>query len=146
MRKMWHNINIISLYAKNRPVFTLKTLPSAHSSLNNPPDHARAPKSPRQVRPGAPRQSAQIPMPGQARRTTPERPNPHRPAAPRQPPQASRKGWPYYIRNVSLTWLPEPCRRSYIVGPALAAGLGRGGWPGAGRLTWPGAADLAGGG
>src|SRR5579885_3484183 len=108
MRKMWHNINIISLYAKNRPVFTLKTLPSAHSSLNNPPDHARAPKSPRQVRPGAPRQSAQIPMPD-------------------QPPQASRKGWPYYIRNVSLTWLPEPCRRSYIVGPALAAGLGRGG-------------------
>src|SRR5579885_1873608 len=97
--------------------------------------------------PARPRQSAQIPTPGQARRTTPERPNPHaRPAAPRQPPQASRKRWPYYIRNVSLTWLPEPCRRSYIVGPALAAGLGRGGWPGGGRLTWPGAADLAGGG
>jgi hypothetical protein len=53
----------------------------------------------------------------------------------RQPGQATRKGWPYYIRHAPST---SATSRPYIVGPPLAGGLpGRparaaglcGGWP-----------------
>src|SRR5579885_3484184 len=86
--------------------------------------------------PARPRQSAQIPTPGQARRTTPERPNPHaRPAAPGQP-QGLALLYTKRFANVA----PRAVQ-TFVYSRASPCG-----WPGAGRLTWGGAADLAGGG
>ena len=65
----------------------------------------------------------------------------HWPPCGRPPWQATRKGWPYYIRSSSdcTAWLPRtPC----IVGPPLAGGLPRwpaAGWPMTSQPGWPAA-------
>src|SRR5579884_3225061 len=77
------------------------------------------------------------PPPAQARRkcSQPHSPQTHHPRPQTPHPQATRKGWPYYIR-------PHPIPRaivrshsertgSYIVGPPLAGGLRR-----VGLRTW----------
>src|SRR5579885_153941 len=105
--------------------------------------------------PARPRQSAQIPTPGQARRTTPERPNPHarsgqaHPARSPNPAQTSRTppAAPGQPQGLALLYTKRFANvapravQTFVYSRASPCG-----WRGAGQLTWGGAANLAGGG
>jgi len=84
-----------------------------------------APIPGRPTRKQATRNAGKPPIPGRPTRKQATR-NAGKPPIPgklRATPQATRKGWPYYIR--SLARLCERWQWSYIVGPPLAGGLRR---------------------